>query len=127
MGLMLRIMTVYKVQILRIARSNQEHIHHSVHVSLLSRTVLLKNVLYNIQSISRECDFTPNCGYYVIYDFCFNPRINGHLYLQAYWSCSLEIYVYIFCCAFSTASENELYLTLYSVCIANMFQYSYCV
>ena len=42
MGLVLSIVTVYKVLILlRTVRSNQEHIYHSVHVSLLSRTVLL--------------------------------------------------------------------------------------
>ena len=63
MGLMLRIMTVYKVQILRIARSNQEHIHHSVHVSLLSRTV-------SVLKISRElmCMTSPPTVVIMLYE-----------------------------------------------------------
>ena len=56
MGLMLRIMTVYKVlylKILRTAKSNQEHIQHtgSVHVSLLSRTVFLNMFQSNFKGM----------------------------------------------------------------------------
>ena len=56
MGLMLSIMTVYKVLLLRTVRSNQEHIHHSLHMSLLSRTVLLKMFCITYNQISREWD-----------------------------------------------------------------------
>ena len=54
------------LKILRTARSNQEHIHHSVHVSLLSRTVLLKMFCIIYNQIPRECDFTPQCDLYKI-------------------------------------------------------------
>ena len=53
MGMILSIM-VYKVQILlRTARNNQEHIHHtgSVHVSLLSRTVFLNMFQSNFKGM----------------------------------------------------------------------------
>ena len=43
------------LKILRTARNNQEHIHHSVHVSLLSRTVLLKMFCITYNQISKDC------------------------------------------------------------------------
>ena len=98
MGLMLSIVTVYKVLILlRTVKSNQEHIYHSVHVSLLSRTVLL-NLTCNLNMTSLP---TVVIMLYKIYIANALPtdKWTFFWYLQAYQSYSFGLYsVYISCC-----------------------------